>query len=232
MLISFLSIFIIHNASLNLNKYIKKDYFENKSLSNNKGIFFFTYIDAIYISTDKDIELFENENIQNTLTSILNKLDNKKALIKYYDNRGHYSLSLKKIRDYSNILLKDLALKENTTEINLKKQISIKIITANFGKYTKHIFKKFYDATWLFVFVPFFMMLASLIAFIKYKSKYSLLVMFLSVFALANHSVVYLFGRVQPRYLIYTDFIILIFIFITFVIFLKNIKFLFNTKQL
>ena len=232
LLISFLSIFIIHNASLNLNKYIKKDYFENKSLSNNKGIFFFTYIDAIYISTDKDIELFENENIQNTLTSILNKLDNKKALIKYYDNRGHYSLSLKKIRDYSNILLKDLALKENTTEINLKKQISIKIITANFGKYTKHIFKKFYDATWLFVFVPFFMMLASLIAFIKYKSKYSLLVMFLSVFALANHSVVYLFGRVQPRYLIYTDFIILIFIFITFVIFLKNIKFLFNTKQL
>ena len=28
---------IIHNASLNLNKYIKKDYFENKSLSNNNN---------------------------------------------------------------------------------------------------------------------------------------------------------------------------------------------------
>ena len=40
LLISFLSIFIIHNASINLNKYIKKDYFDNKSLSNNKGIFF------------------------------------------------------------------------------------------------------------------------------------------------------------------------------------------------
>ena len=117
-----------------------------------------------------------------------------------------------------------MALKENTTVINLKKQISIKIITANFGKYIKHIFKKFYDSTWLFVFVPFFMMLASLIGFIKYKSKYSLVVIFLSVFGLTNHTVIYLFGRVQPRYLIYTDFIILVFIFITFSIFLKEIK--------
>jgi len=232
LLISFLSIFTIHNGSINLNKYIKKEYFENKSLSNNKGIFFFTYIDAIYISTDKDIELFENKNLQNTLTLILNKLDSKKTLIKYYNNRGHYSSSLKEIRNYSDILLKDLALKENTTVINLKKQISIKIITANFGKYIKHIFKKFYDSTWLFIFVPFFMMLASLITFIKNKSKYSLLIIFLSSFSLANHSVIYLFGRVQPRYLIYTDFIILIFIFITFVIFLKNEKILFNTKRL
>ena len=224
LLISFLSIFIIHNASINLNKYIKKDYFENKSLSNNKGIFFFTYIDAIYIATYKDIELFENKNLQNTLTSILNKLDNKKALIKYYNNRGHYSLSLKEIRNYSDILLKDLALKENTTVINLKKKISIKIIMANFGKYTKHIFKKFYDSTWLFVFVPFFMMLGSLISFIKYKSKYSLVVIFLSLFTLTNHTVIYLFGRIQPRYFIYTDFILLIFIFITFTIFLKEKK--------
>ena len=178
----------------------------------------------IYISTYKDIELFENENLRNTLTSILNKLDNKKALVKYNDNRGHYSLSLKKIRDYSDIILIDLARKENTTVTHLKKKISIKIITANFGKYTKHILKKFYDSTWLFVFVPFFMMLASLISFIKYKSKYSLVIIFVSVFALTNHSVIYLFGRVQPRYFIYTDFIILIFIFITFTIFLKREK--------
>ena len=224
LLISLLSIFIIHNVTLSVNKHIKKNNFENKSLSNNKGIFFFTYIDAIYISTDKDIELFENENLQNTFTSILNKLDNKKALIKYYDSRGHYSLSLSKIRKYSDILLKDLALKENTTVINLKKQISIKIITANFEKYIKHIFKKFYDSTWLFIFVPFFMMLASLIGFIKYKSKYSLLIIFLSVFVLTNHAVIYLFGRIQPRYFIYTDFIILVFIFITFTIFLKREK--------
>ena len=224
LLISLLSIFIIHNASINLNKYIKKDYFDNKSLSNNKGIFFFTYIDAMYISTYEDIKLFENKNLKNTLSSLLNKLDNKKALIKYNNNRGHYSLSLKEIRISSEVLLKDLALKQNTTVINLKKKISIKIISANFGKYTKHIFKKFYDSTWLFVFVPFFMMLASLIGFIKYKSKYSLVVIFLSVFGLTNHTVIYLFGRVQPRYLIYTDFIILVFIFITFAIFLKEIK--------
>ena len=74
------------------------------------------------------------------------------------------------------------------------------------------------------------MMLGSLISFIKIKSKYSLLILFLSIFALANHSVIYLFGRVQPRYLIYTDFIILIFIFITFVTFLKKEKNLFSTK--
>ena len=224
LLISFLSIFIIHNASINLNKYVKKNYLENKSLSNAEGIFFFTYIDAIYISTYKDIELFENENLRNTLTSILNKLDNKKALVKYNNNRGHYSLSLKKIRNYSDIILKDLALKESTTVTHLKKKISTKIITANFGKYTKHILKKFYDSTWLFVFVPFFMMLASLISFIKYKSKYSLVIIFISIFALTNHAVIYLFGRVQPRYFIYTDFIILIFIFITFTIFLKREK--------
>jgi len=247
LLVSFLSIFIIHIASINLNKYIKKNNYSKdksiaysfttvagaddievadrfKNLSNDGGVFFFTFIDAMYISTDKDIELFENENFQNTFTSILNKLDNKKALVKYYDNRGHYSLSLKKIRNHSDIFLKDLALKENTTVINIKKKISIKIISANFGKYTKHIFKKFYDSTWLFVFVPFFMMMASLIRFIEYKSKYSLLLIFLSVFALANHTVIYLFGRVQPRYFIYTDFIILVFIFITFSIFLKREK--------
>ena len=227
LLISFLSIFIIHNASINLNKYVKKNYLENKSLSNlsnAKGIFFFTYIDAIYISTYKDIELFENENLRNTLTSILNKLDNKKALVKYNDNRGHYSLSLKKIRDYSDIILIDLARKENTTVTHLKKKISIKIITANFGKYTKHIFKKFYDSTWLFVFVPFFMMLASLISFIRYKSKYSLLLIFLSVFALANHTVIYLFGRVQPRYFIYTDFILFTIYFYNICHFLKKGK--------
>ena len=231
LIISFLSIVIIQNSLMNLNNYINTDPLENKSLANNtRGIFYFTYIDAIYISTDKDIRLFENQNIQNTLATIFNKLDNKKALIKYYNNRGHFSLSLNEIRIHSEILLKDLALKENTTIINLKKKISIKLIKANFGKYIKHIFKKFYDSTWLFVFVPFFMMLGGLISFIKIKSKYSLLILFLSIFALANHSVIYLFGRVQPRYLIYTDFIILIFIFITFVTFLKKEKNLFSTK--
>jgi hypothetical protein len=151
-------------------------------------------------------------------------MEDKKASIKNYDSRGHFSLSLKEIRNYSNILLKDLALKENTTVNNLKKIISIKLITLNFNKFIKHTFKKFYDSTWLFAFVPFFMMIASFISFNKYKSKYSLLILFLSIFSLANHSVVYLFGRVQPRYFIYTDFVLLIFIFITFVIFFKKIN--------
>ena len=230
LLISFLSIFIIHNVTISTNKHIKKNYFENKSFSTNKGIFFFAYIDAIYISDYEDIELFEDQKLKNTLAVIFNELNDKKALIKYYNNRGHFSLSLKTIRDHSDIVLEDLAQKENTTIINLKKQISIKLITANFEKYVEHTFKKFYDSTWLFIFIPFFMMLASLISFIKYKSKDSLLILFLSTFALANHSVVYLFGRVQPRYLIYTDFVILVFIFITFIIFLKKQNILLNIK--
>ena len=225
LIISFLSIFIIHNLSISFNKYKKIDNFENKSVSNNnQGVFFFTYIDSIYVSSNEDIELFENQNLRNTVDKIFKEMENKKALIKYYDNRGHFSSSLKEIRYYSDTLLEDLAFKENTTIINLKKEISIKLIAANYKTYIKHIFKKFYDSTWLFVFVPFFMMLASLISFIKYKSKYSLLILFLSIFTLSNHSVIYLFGRVQPRYFIYTDFILLIFIFITFVFFLKKKK--------
>jgi len=229
LIISFLSIFIIHNLSISFNKYKKMDYFENKSVSNNnQGIFFFTYIDSIYVSSNKDIELFENQNLRNTVDKIFKEMENKKALIKYYDNRGHFSSSLKEIRYYSDTLLEDLAFKENTTIINLKKEISIKLITANYKTYIKHIFKKFYDSTWLFIFVPFFMMLASLVSFIKYKSKYSLLILFLSIFTLSNHSVIYLFGRVQPRYFIYTDFILLIFIFITFLFFFKKREIVFK----
>ena len=39
---------------------------------------------------------------------------------------------------------------------------------------------------------------------------------------LHHHSIIYLFGRVQPRYFIYSDFILIIFIFITFVLFFKK----------
>ena len=227
LLISLLSIFIIHNTAISLQKYIFAD---QGFRQDDKGIFALPYVDAIYVSDYEDIELFEDQKLKNTLAVLFNELNDKKALIKYYDNRGHFSLSLKTIRNQSDLILEDLAQKENTTIANLKKQISIKLIAANFEKYIEHTFKKFYDSTWLFIFIPFFMMLASLISFIKYKSKDSLLILFLSTFALANHSVVYLFGRVQPRYLIYTDFIILVFIFITFVICLKKQNILFNTK--
>ena len=219
--ISFLSIFLIHNALLNLNKYINQDTFKNEN-SIDKSAFLFIYIDAIYISTSNDSKLFKNQNIQKTLTEIFGEMDKRKALLKYYNGRGHFGLSLKDIRIYSKPLLKNLAIQENTDINSLKKEISIKLIKTNITKYIKHIFKKFYDSAWLFVFVPFFMLLASLINFIKHKSHFSLLVIFLSSFALANHSIVYLFGRVQPRYFIYSDFILLIFIFITFAVLLKQ----------
>ena len=224
LLISILSIFFIHNFLISLNKYI--DPFErNKIPSNtNKGPFYFTYIDAIYISDPSDVELFKDSNYQNTLTEIFIEMDNKKALLKHYNGRGHFGLSLIDIRNYSDVLLKNLAKQKNTSEYILKKNISIKLIKANFKKYIKHIFKKAYDSSWLFVFVPFFMLLGSLISFLYKKTHFSLAMLFLSIFALANHSTVYLFGRVQPRYFIYSDFILLIFIFITFAILLKDKK--------
>jgi len=149
-------------------------------------------------------------------------MNNREALEKYYDGRGHFGLSMGHIKLYSIYLLNNLADQENTDVISLKKEISIKLIKANFGKYVKHIFKKFYDSTWLFVFVPFFILLAGLTSFFKYKSHFSLLIFFVSSFSLANHSVVYLFGRVQPRYFIYTDFVLLIFIYIIFTVLLKK----------
>jgi len=106
--------------------------------------------------------------------------------------------------------------------MNIKKDIAIKLISANFIKYVRLIFKKLYDSTWLFVFVPFFILLATTIEFYKNRSNLSLFLISLSSFALANHSVVYLFGRVQPRYLIYSDFILLIFIFIIISNFLQK----------
>ena len=66
-------------------------------------------------------------------------MENKKALIKHYNNRGHFSYSLKEIRSYSDPLLKDLAFEENTDVVNLKKEISLKLITANYKICKTHI---------------------------------------------------------------------------------------------
>jgi hypothetical protein len=221
--VSFLSIFLIHNSLIFLNTYTKQDSFNSQSLTYvSLGPFFYTYLDAIYISTNKDVELFKNQNSRKTLSRIFEEMDNREALVKYYNGRGHFGLSLGHIKKYSEPLLKNLANQENTDVISLKKEISIKLIKANFGKYVKHIFKKFYDSSWLFIFVPFFMLLAGLINFFKHKSHSSLLIFFISSFSLANHSVIYLFGRVQPRYFIYTDFVLLIFIFLLFNIFLQK----------
>jgi hypothetical protein len=225
LVLSFFLILIIHNSLLSLNKYMKQNNLETKTSLNKKyGPFYFIYIDSIYISTGNDATLFENQNEQNTLTKIFSEMDNQKALVEYYNGRGHYGLSFNSIRNYSDNLIENLANQENTTVINLQKKISAKLIKANFKKYIKHIFKKFYDSTWLFIFVPFAMLIAALTNFLKYKSKLMLVIIFLSTFALANHSMVYVFGRVQPRYFIYTDFILLVFIFLFFANFSEKTK--------
>ncbi len=223
---SLIIILISHNSVLYLNSFIKNSNFETKNLSYLKeGPYFFTYLDAIYISSKKDVKLFKNLNTQDTLSKIFEKMYEDKALIEHYNSRGHYGLSLKKIKTLSKPLLKDLAFKENKSVNTLRKEISIKLIRANFKKYLKHIFKKFYDSSWLFIFLPFLMLVSGLISFLKHKSKYSLFIIFISIFSLSNHSVIYLFGRVQPRYFIYTDFVLLISIFILFEIFLRKKKF-------
>lgn len=221
--VSFLSIILIHNLFTSLNTYIiKKSSKADLPYNVDTGPYFYTFIDAIYISSAKDVELFDNKNSQKILTKIFKEMDNQKALVKYYNSRGHFGLSLSKIKNYSKPLMLELSSQTNIDIITLKKEISIKLLKANFYKYIKHIFKKFYDSTWLFVFVPFFMLLASLNNFIKYKRNFSLLVIFLSSFSISNHSMIYLFGRIQPRYFIYTDFILLIFILIIFNIFLQK----------
>ena len=220
---SLFSIFIIHNSLIFLNSSLKKNIFfdEHKSASKfetlsfvNQGPFNFIFFDAIYISTIKDIELFDNQNLQKTLVYIFKTLDERKCLSEYYNSRGHYALCLRQIKYTSDRLISGLAINEDTSVVKLKKKISLKLINANFNKYIKHIFKKFYDTTWLFIFLPFLILLTGLISLIKQKSRLSLICIFFSTFALANHSVVYLFGRVQPRYLIYTDIILLVFIFV------------------
>ena len=221
--ISFLSIILIQNSLMSLNKYIKQDSFKSKTVSDNEGgVFNFIYIDAIYVSTIQDIEIFKDNNLKKTITKIFQESDEQKALLKHYNGRGHFGFSLPIIKNQSNLLFKDLAIQNNTTMAKIKKDVSIKLIKKNFKRYIKFLFKKSYDSSWLFIFLPFFMILAAFPIFLKQRSNFSLLIMFLSTFSLTNHSIVYLFGRVQPRYFIYTDFILLIFIFVFFNIFLQK----------
>lgn len=219
-LISLLFIFLIHNSFIFLNTYIKKNQINTKDISYvSKGPFYFVFYDAIYISKSDDVKLFENEKMQKLFSEINNKMDKSKALRKYYDGRGHFGLSVKKIRSYSDNLLKIVAEEEKISTIYLKKEISIKIIKANLKDYINHIFKKFYDAVWLFVIVPILIFFGSIKNFLKFKNHLSLFIIFLSMFTISNHFIIYIFGRIQPRYFIYTDFIFLICIFIFFYIF-------------
>ena len=221
--ISFIFIIFAHNSLVSLNKYIKKTSFENEILleSEPTSIFSFIYIDAVYISSVQDIGQFEDESLKKTFAKIIQEIDSQRALVEYYNGRGHFGISFKIIISESELLLKDLAIQKKTTVNGLKKEISIKLIKSNFKKYLKFLFKKFYDSAWLFIFIPFFMLLAAFISFLKKKTNLTLFLIFLSTFTLSNHSIIYLFGRVQPRYFIYTDFILLIIIFVIFSMFLK-----------
>ena len=61
--ISFLSIIFLHNSLILLNKYKNQDDIKNKTILNyNSGPFYFTYVDAIYVSDIEDIKLFDNQN--------------------------------------------------------------------------------------------------------------------------------------------------------------------------
>ncbi|MDC0424758.1 hypothetical protein OAL75_03725 [Candidatus Pelagibacter ubique] len=221
--ISFIFIIFAHNSLVSLNKYIKKTSFENEILleSESTSIFNFIYIDAVYISSVQDIGQFEDESLKKTFAKIIQEIDSQRALVEYYNGRGHFGISFKIIISESELLLKDLAIQKKTTVNGLKKEISIKLIKSNFKKYLKFLFKKFYDSAWLFIFIPFFMLLAAFISFFKKKTNLTLFLIFLSTFTLSNHSIIYLLGRVQPRYFIYTDFILLIIIFVIFSMFLK-----------
>jgi len=225
LVISFVSILVTHISLVSIDKHLNQNSLDKKSsLIDKYGPFYFIYIDAIYISSAKDTKLFDNQNEQKMLLNIFKEMKSQKSLIEHYNGRGHYGLSFNNIRFYSDNLIENLAKQENTNITNIQKKISFKLLKANFGKYIKHIFKKFYDSTWLFIFLPFAMLIAALINFLKHKSQLTLVIIFLSSFALANHSMVYIFGRVQPRYFIYTDFILLVFIFLFFANFLKKSK--------
>jgi hypothetical protein len=220
LLISFISIFLIHNTLTKVNDYILQNFFKEKVMNKTQeknGPFNYIFIDAIYISSIEDAELLEDDKIKNTTIQIFKKMHNENSLQEYYNGRGHFGLSFAIIRDYSNLTLNELALNKNVSIYDLKKKISLTLLSKNFFKYLKFIFKKFYDSTWLFVIVPAILLIPALINFIKYRNQFSLVVVFFSSFALANHSIVYLFGRVQPRYLIYSDFALLVIIFLVFI---------------
>ncbi|MDC0240404.1 hypothetical protein OAK08_02060 [Candidatus Pelagibacter sp.] len=222
---SFFAIILVNNFLNFANNHIKKDILKADPLIyEGSGPFYFIFIDAVYISKVEDSELFTDQNLRKVVNTLIKEMDNRKALINHYNGRGHFGQSFKEIRNYSKDMLINLSVEENIPVIKLKKNISIKLILVNYKEYIKHIFKKFYDSTWLFIFLPFFMSVIGLMSFIKYRSKLSQVVLFISTFSLTNHSVVYLFGRVQPRYLIYSDFILLIFIFIIFYVFLQKKK--------
>ena len=80
LLISFLCIFFVHNTFITLNNYLKKNDIKlNDVLRNDSGIYYYLYIDAIYISDVNDSKLIQNQKLSKTINKILNEVDNKKT---------------------------------------------------------------------------------------------------------------------------------------------------------
>ena len=87
--VSFLSIFLIHNSLIFFNKYIKQNSVSIDSISHDSlGPFFYTYIDAIYISSAKDVKLFEDQNSQKVLIKIFEEMENQKEARKFISPIG------------------------------------------------------------------------------------------------------------------------------------------------
>ena len=78
LIISFLSIFIIHNSLVILNEYKNKEILKEENVSSNNHGVFFTFIDAIYISTSEDSELFKNQKLRETVYLIFKEMEKKK----------------------------------------------------------------------------------------------------------------------------------------------------------
>jgi len=242
--LSLILIFLTHNFLIILNTHLKKDIIHiNKEygvpedidiIQNTKwtekityvtlGPSYFLFIDALYVSNIEDVELFKNQNTKKLLVNIFNEMNEKKSLIKNYNGRGHFASSFSNIRDYSYPLLSRLAHQQNLSVSKLRNEISIKLIKKNYKIYIKFLIKKAYDTTWLFIVVPLLISLSGLIFFIKNKSNISLLLSSVSLFAISNHMVIYLFGRIQPRYFLYSDLILLVLLFMIVSTFLKIIN--------
>ena len=105
-IISFVSIIIIHKSLIFLYQYSNKNLLEEATLKyEGSGAFRYIYIDAIYISTIKDLEIFKDKDLQKTLTKIIEEAAKERLTMEYYNGRGHFGSSFTKITKLSNIFL-------------------------------------------------------------------------------------------------------------------------------
>ena len=79
LLISFFSIFLVHNSLIAMNKNLNDNKIKrNNVLKNDSGFYYYVYIDSIYISDLKDSRLFKKQRLNETIDKILKEIDKKK----------------------------------------------------------------------------------------------------------------------------------------------------------